>query len=578
MLRAKIMGGYPMYLVTQGRQVGIWHNWTVAKTMVEGYPQSTFRGHHTVEGCTREWQIHCGLGVHPHPVDPSLQSPLRNTNASRARARPVDPELQALFQQAGTLHARSTGTAMLVGCDGDSLSTASTGSSITVTTWWKYLPRRATWRYGREGWFILTAHASPPPRDPTPPLRDPTPPAPPTIVKSGKGKIKPRRHKKGEEKQAPGKESWVHGTKLVFFERRKAEYLQVAEMTASGDKGTMSLFYTKMTRLYLLKYGYNLADDEDLAVDVEDPADERRIWWPEEIKLIAHQRIGEWYRRKYSSLLKSDKAAFQELFTGVLTVPPEAQHRQLLHFYSPKCFETRHQRRAVYTGEKVPAALALQNTVTKEVWDDETPAFQQEMKLNWEQEYQAAVKGWKASLSDSPTRTAEELATSLENAAYYLQPFVDAIQERFKMSVALLLCGPIGKRGGVIGMQSVHAGETKGLAPLSWPQWDRMGFQEVETKMVEFAKECYWSNSESASAGGSSGEHDGQRWRETVLKGEVRMNAGIGGGGGAADEGANGDSGGNGGGGGGEGAADNSASGDGGGSAADKGGVGMAGT
>ncbi|KAJ7855819.1 hypothetical protein B0H13DRAFT_2357662 [Mycena leptocephala] len=316
----------------------------------------------------------------------------------------------------------------------------------------------------------------PPPRDPTPPLRDPTPPAPPTIVKSGKGKIKPRRHKKGEEKQAPGKESWVHGTKLVFFERRKAEYLQVAEMTASGDKGTMSLFYTKMTRLYLLKYGYNLADDEDLAVDVEDPADE-------EANMVVNERtsdktdtraqyfkttrarIGEWYRRKYSSLLKSDKAAFQELFTGVLDgAPPKPQRGQLLHFYSRKCFETRVKprylermesikRRAVYTGEKVPAALALQNTVTKEVWDDETPAFQQEMKLNWEQEYQAAVKGWKASLSDSPTRTAEELATSLENAAYYLQPFVDAIQERFKMSVALLLCGPIGKRGGVIGMQ-----------------------------------------------------------------------------------------------------------------------------
>ncbi|KAJ7855818.1 hypothetical protein B0H13DRAFT_2357661 [Mycena leptocephala] len=127
-------GGYPMYLVTQGRQVGIWHNWTVAKTMVEGYPQSAFRGHHTVEGCTREWQIHCGLGVHPHPVDPSLQSPPPGTQTpARARARPVDPELQALLQA----HCMPVlpGTATLVGCDRDSLSTASTGSSITVTTW-----------------------------------------------------------------------------------------------------------------------------------------------------------------------------------------------------------------------------------------------------------------------------------------------------------------------------------------------------------------------------------------------------------------------------------------------------------
>jgi hypothetical protein len=68
------------------------------------------------------------------------------------------------------------------------------------------------------------------------------------------------------------------------------------------------------------------------------------------------------------------------------------------------------KRRAEYTGEKVPAVLALQNLVTKEVWDEEEPAFQEEVKLVWEREYQASVRGWEASLSDSPTRTPEELA------------------------------------------------------------------------------------------------------------------------------------------------------------------------
>ncbi|KAJ7863884.1 hypothetical protein B0H13DRAFT_2353934 [Mycena leptocephala] len=230
-----------------------------------------------------------------------------------------------------------------------------------------------------------------------------------------------------------------------------------------------------MTRLYLLKYGYNLADNEDLAVDVEDPSDEDANTVVNERTLdktntrqyfkTKRTRIGEWYRCKYGGLLKSDQAAFQELFTGVLDgAPPKPQRGQLLHFYSRKCFETRVkpvyiarkeaiQRRAMYTGEKVPATLALQNQVTKEVWDDEPPAFQEEIKLAWEREYQASVKGWEASLADSPTRTPEELAASLENAAYYLQPFVDSIQERFGMSISLLLCGPIGKRGGVVGMQ-----------------------------------------------------------------------------------------------------------------------------
>ncbi|KAJ7786798.1 hypothetical protein B0H14DRAFT_3506383 [Mycena olivaceomarginata] len=44
--------GYEFHLVSQGRQVGVWKNWTVAKSM--------------------EWQAHCQLGVHPHPVDPNV--------------------------------------------------------------------------------------------------------------------------------------------------------------------------------------------------------------------------------------------------------------------------------------------------------------------------------------------------------------------------------------------------------------------------------------------------------------------------------------------------------------------------
>ncbi|KAJ7707078.1 hypothetical protein B0H16DRAFT_1746637 [Mycena metata] len=64
-------GSYPMYLVTQGRKVGIWNNWTAAEAMVTEYPSAGYRGHHTVEGCVQEWQAHCQLGVHPHPAAPA---------------------------------------------------------------------------------------------------------------------------------------------------------------------------------------------------------------------------------------------------------------------------------------------------------------------------------------------------------------------------------------------------------------------------------------------------------------------------------------------------------------------------
>ncbi|KAJ7493550.1 hypothetical protein FB451DRAFT_1164448 [Mycena latifolia] len=64
-------GRFPMYLVTQGQIVGIWRSWTATKAMVSGYPSGAQRGHRSVAGCVEEWQVHCRLGVHPHPPDPN---------------------------------------------------------------------------------------------------------------------------------------------------------------------------------------------------------------------------------------------------------------------------------------------------------------------------------------------------------------------------------------------------------------------------------------------------------------------------------------------------------------------------
>ncbi|KAJ7018491.1 hypothetical protein C8F04DRAFT_1277636 [Mycena alexandri] len=269
-----------------------------------------------------------------------------------------------------------------------------------------------------------------------------------------------------------------------------------------------------MARLYVLKYGYHLKDNQDLAVDTEDPPDEAANVVVNEKEEPGHEsyavlhnnlraRIGEWYRRKYGGLLKTDKAAFTELFTGVLDgAPPKPQRGQVLHCYSRHFFEARVKerfdqryaslkRRAEYTGEAVLKAIAVQNLVTREAWDEETPAMQREVKLLWEAEYQRALKGWEASLANAPTRTPVELAASLDNAAYYLQPFVDAISERFGMTVSLLLCGPIGRQQGVRAINSVHAGKTLGVAPMKWPEWDKARFKEVETRMVEFGRECF---------------------------------------------------------------------------------------
>jgi hypothetical protein len=75
------------------------------------------------------------------------------------------------------------------------------------------------------------------------------------------------RRKSGDPPGKPGKVSWAWGTKLKFFDKRKTTWVTAHKGKMAGD------FYTKLTKLYLVKYGYHLADEEDFEVDVADPPD-----------------------------------------------------------------------------------------------------------------------------------------------------------------------------------------------------------------------------------------------------------------------------------------------------------------
>ncbi|KAJ7810966.1 hypothetical protein B0H14DRAFT_2606845 [Mycena olivaceomarginata] len=44
-----IGGGFEFHLVTQGRKVSVWKNWTVAKSMILGYPGAAHKGHDSYE-------------------------------------------------------------------------------------------------------------------------------------------------------------------------------------------------------------------------------------------------------------------------------------------------------------------------------------------------------------------------------------------------------------------------------------------------------------------------------------------------------------------------------------------------
>ncbi|KAJ7214590.1 hypothetical protein B0H12DRAFT_1242149 [Mycena haematopus] len=111
-------GAHRMYLVTQGKVVGIWYNWTVVKAMVSGYPEGAQRAHDTMEGCVAEWQQHCALGVHPHQADP-------------ANAGTPIPDLSVLsLTEVGRMSGDDTSTAPTT-----TTTSVSSVSSATATTW-----------------------------------------------------------------------------------------------------------------------------------------------------------------------------------------------------------------------------------------------------------------------------------------------------------------------------------------------------------------------------------------------------------------------------------------------------------
>jgi hypothetical protein len=62
------------------------------------------------------------------------------------------------------------------------------------------------------------------------------------------------------------------------------------------------------------------------------------------------------------------------------------------------------------SGVKVPHAITVQKEATKECWEEETHAYQQEMVQECEREHNIHVKAWKESMADGLNRTPEEFS------------------------------------------------------------------------------------------------------------------------------------------------------------------------
>ncbi|KAJ7304574.1 hypothetical protein DFH08DRAFT_976752 [Mycena albidolilacea] len=299
-----------------------------------------------------------------------------------------------------------------------------------------------------------------------------------------KGAAARKRAREGKPPVKPGKQSWVHGTKLGFFTAYKEDFIAAAEIKETGA------FYTRIAKLYLKKYGYNTAWGGDLeeGQDTADDVDE-----DEDVDTLLPE-IAVWYHAQYGGNVRTKQVpkTFKQLFDRAELEPSEPTRKRELHYYSTNFYAERIKprfitrlaaatRAAAERGEKPPAEVALRQQVMKEAWLAETPAFRAEISQTIDKLHAAALE----------TYNAEEYSIALNNAAFYLTPFAEAAQQQFGMNVSILLCSPVPDRGGRIEVRSVHAGFSNGLVPRIWSDFDRGGFDAAQRSFVNFAHHCF---------------------------------------------------------------------------------------
>ncbi|KAJ7873071.1 hypothetical protein B0H14DRAFT_3438511 [Mycena olivaceomarginata] len=276
------------------------------------------------------------------------------------------------------------------------------------------------------------------------------------------GTAKWRRQRLGLLPAKPGPIGWVHGTKVEFMESYKEDFIRVMEI----GKVEAGKFYDDVARDYLAKYGYNtpwngdLKEGADIASDVDEDEDIDSLA-PVEAEArskyfnTVRTKAAFWLRGKYGGAVTTNKKSFctfRQLFDRKELdppAPPQFEEKWAAHMslHSP--------------GQKLPAKITVQNEAIKESWLVESEAFKNEVLEALNKEHNAKVKMHKTVVESETLATPESYQIALDNAGYYLEPFVNAITQHFGMNVSLML------------------------------YYDRAGFEATRQSFRRFSEECF---------------------------------------------------------------------------------------
>ncbi|KAF9491980.1 hypothetical protein BDN71DRAFT_1433587 [Pleurotus eryngii] len=246
--------------------------------------------------------------------------------------------------------------------------------------------------------------------------------------------------------------TWAKGSKLTFLESFKDEYL------ATADPGGV---YTKVTALYLEKYGYNLPHDavplETLPAipSIDDLPFTEQLAEQEchkDIKAQMQLRIGNWLRHRYKHK-QTDQDMILENYAVQLRKDFEVIWNKVKDKTSPD------------------AHISMCTAYVTARYAAETPAFRKELEERVDREYTQALE------------------VVWEEADSFLHVFVDAIAKKFGMTVSLLLVGPLGVEQGKISI--AHSSNPGSMTNLIWPKFDKQGFRNVQASLIKYGKSVF---------------------------------------------------------------------------------------
>ncbi|KAI0038811.1 hypothetical protein FA95DRAFT_1613084 [Auriscalpium vulgare] len=246
-----------------------------------------------------------------------------------------------------------------------------------------------------------------------------------------------------------GRPSWAKGTKLTFLVNHMDDYRKV-----EGDKNKVAKFYGSLTKLFILKYGYDKAINGDLDEDVPDPdislleeVSDHKGETEEEanarltVRQQVHKRISQWYQyysKKLGNLPSPEYASndetFVELVKGIVKRP---RRENVLHVFAEmywsdlidKEYSNEWAKCVALAGEAgtgLPKELEVHNRVVKRVFDQQSASIRESVQQIVDTRHEKAMAKYEKDFIERPD-SMEQKEWALNSAFAILQPMVDMV-------------------------------------------------------------------------------------------------------------------------------------------------------